>query len=335
MEKIVLGFPVTDDQTHQISVAARGAEIILSTQEELPEKIMDADVFCGHAKVPIDWESVVNQGRLEWIQSTAAGLDHCLHPAIVNSSVVVSGASGLFANQVAEQTMALLMGLVRNMRTFYQAQENHIYTRRYTDDLTGKTVGIVGLGGNGQRIAQVLRPFVSRIVGTDRFPDQPMSDVDQVYPDSRLVEVLNQSDVVVITLPLTRDTHHLFGKYEFDAMRPGAYLINVGRGSVVDTDALIREIRADKFSGVGLDVVNPEPLPYESPLWDMENVVITPHVGAQSGQRLRDTTDFFCENIRRRRARQVLLNLVDKKLGFPTPEHRVPLDWRSKMPSKS
>lgn len=334
MEKIVLGYPVTDDQLHQISVAARDSEVVIATQEEIPEKIMSADAFFGHAKTPVDWNAVVNQGRLKWIQSTAAGLDHCLHPAIVDSPVAVSGASGLFANQVAEQTVAILLGLVRSMKTFHDSQRNRIYTRKYTDDLTGKSVGIIGLGGNGQRIAQVLRPFVSKITGTDVFFDQAFEGVDKVFPDTALVQVLNQSDVVIVTLPLTPKTNGLFGKYEFDAMRPGAYLVNVGRGAVIETKALIREIESGKFSGVGLDVVDPEPLPVDSLLWDMENVIITPHVGAQSGRRLTDTTDFICENLKRYRAGQTLLNLVDKHLGFPRPENRVPLNWRPKIKTK-
>lgn len=331
MNKIVLGFPVSDELVAQIRGVAGDSEVIVSAQSDLPENLMQANVFCGHAKVPVDWEAVVAEGKLSWIQSTAAGLDHCLHPAVVESDIDVSGASALFANQVAEQTMALLMCLVRRIPTFFRAQQNRIYERKFTDDLTGKNVGIVGLGGNGQRIAQVLRPFVPRIIGTDCFLDQKIDCVDEVFAESELLQVLNQSDVVIITLPLTPSTRGLIGADELNAMRPDAYLVNVGRGSVVDTKALISKI--EKFSGVGLDVVDPEPLPKESPLWEMENVMITPHVGAQSSRRLSVTTDFFCENIRRRRAGEALLNLVDKGLGFPSIENRVPLGWQSKMQS--
>jgi D-3-phosphoglycerate dehydrogenase len=331
--KIVLGFPATDDHVHQISQAARDADVELVGQEDLPAKILEADVFCGHAKVPIDWEEVVAKGKLKWIQSTAAGLDHCLHPAVVGSSIEVSGSSGLFADQVAEQTVALLMCLVRSMKTFLKSQEQRIYSRKATDDLTGKVIGILGLGGNGQRIAQVLRPFAKKIVGTDCFPNAPVDGLDQVYPESGLLQVLSQSDVVIVTLPLTDGTRQLIGEFELDAMRLGSYLINVGRGAVIDTSALVSKLEAGHFSGVGLDVVDPEPLPQESPLWDMENVVISPHVGAQSARRLGDTTDFFCENIRRRQANQSLLNWVDKQMGFPRPDHRVDLNWRSQLPS--
>ena len=330
MGKIVLGFPATDELVHQIKTAAREYEVVLAEQEKLPQLLPEADLFCGHVKVPVDWPAIVAAGNLKWIQSSAAGLDHCMHPAVVESEITVSGASALFANQVAETATALLFGLIRNMKTFHDAQKQRIYSRKYTDDLTGKSLGIIGLGGNGQRIAQVMRPWVTQIVGTDVFDDQTIEGVDKIYPPSALVQVLNQSDVVIITLPLTEETNSVFGRYEFDAMRPGSYLINVGRGSVVDTDELIRAIEQGKFSGVGIDVVDPEPLPYESPLWEMENVVITPHIGAQSKRRLTDTTDVFCENLARFRAGEKLLNLVDKKLGFPRPENRVPLDWRTK-----
>ena len=331
MEKIVLGFPAPNNLIQQIQTEAREYEVILAEQEELPKLLPEATLFCGHAKIPVDWPEIISAGNLKWIQSSAAGLDHCMHPAVVDSETLVSGASGLFANQVAETAAGLLFGLVRSMKTFYDAQQKQIYSRKYTDDLTGKSLGIIGLGGNGQRIAQVMRPWVTQIVGTDFFPDQKIDCVDKIYPPSALVQVLNQSDVVIVTLPLTEQTQSVFGEYEFDAFRPGSYLINVGRGSVIDTQELIRAIEKGKFSGVGLDVVDPEPLPKGSPLWEMENVIITPHVGAQSARRLTDTTDFFCENIRRYRAGQPLLNLVDKKLGFPTPESRVTLDWRNKF----
>lgn len=331
MEKLVLGFPASKENIQKIETVAREYEVILAKQEELPQLLPEATLFCGHAKVPVDWPAIISAGNLKWIQSSAAGLDHCMHPAVVESDTLVSGASGLFANQVAETAMAILFGLVRSMKTFHDAQQKRIYSRKSTDDLSGKSLGIIGMGGNGQRIAQVMRPWVSQIVGTDFFPDQTIEGVDKIYPPSALVQVLNQSDVVIVTLPLTEDTQSVFGKYEFDAFRPGSYLINVGRGSVIDTQEMVRAIENGKFSGVGLDVVDPEPLPDDSPLWEMENVIITPHVGAQSARRLTDTTDFFCENIRRYRAGQTLLNLVDKKLGFPTPENRVPLDWRSEI----
>ena len=330
MYTIVTCFPLAASHLAQIRlVAGSDIQVIDSSQEKIGENIFSADIFCGHAKEPIDWPAVVAQGRLKWIQSTAAGLDHCLVPAVVESSILVSGCSGLFANQVAEQTLALLTGLVRRLPVFFRAQLRRDYTRRPTDDLWGKSVGIAGLGGNGQRIAKVLRPLVDNIIATDLFHEHcqflvETGVVDQIFPTEGLEDMLARIDVLIVTLPLTEENENRIGDLQFRLMKPGAYLINVGRGSVVNTDSLIAHLLNGQLAGAGIDVVDPEPLPADSRLWELDNVIITPHVGAQSPLRIPVTTDLFCQNLLRFRAGTPLLNLVDKQLGFPRPEFRIP-----------
>ncbi len=326
---IVTCFPLSDLLADQIRQSA-GSDfnVILSSQDKIAEDILQADVFCGHAKVPLDWSRVVNQKRLKWIQSSAAGLDHCLLPEVIDSEIVVTGCSGLFANQVAEQTLALLLGLVRRLPVFFRAQQRKDFTRRPTDELFGKTIGIVGLGGNGQRIAKVLRSMVGRIVATDLFhvhchPLIAQGVVDNVLPAAQLEHLLPQADILIVTLPLTQSNENRLSEDQFNLMRAGTYLINVGRGSVVNTECLVKNLQIGRLAGAGIDVVEPEPLPPESPLWEMDNVIITPHVGAQSAFRVPSTVDLFCKNLDRYRAGKSLLNLVDKNLGFPRPEHRI------------
>jgi len=197
--------------------------------------------------------------------------------------------------------MALLISLVRSMPVFFRAQQNKEYVRRPTDDMHNKKVGILGFGGNGYRIASTLRPMVGKIIATDLFPESVQHAVD--------------SGVVDEVLPA-------------DAMKEGAYFINVGRGSVVDQDALIRHLQNGRIAGAGIDVADPEPIEQDCPLWEMENVVITPHVGAQSAWRVPLTVDFFCENLQNYTAGRSLMNLVDKPLGFPRPKDRVKLGGR-------
>ncbi len=330
---IVTCFPLANADAQRIrNIAGDDFEVIVASQEEIAREIFKADVFCGHAKLPVDWEKVVAANKLRWIQSSAAGLDHCLTPPVIESSIVVSGCSGLFAPQVGEQMMALLMGLMRRIPVFLRAQQDRQYVRRPTDDLFGKTVGIVGLGGNGHRIARVLRPLVGRIVATDCFPEAcrellENGTIQEVHPDDHLEELLPLLDVVVVTLPLSEANEQRIGDQQFELFKPGAYLINVGRGSVVQTDSLVRNLSNGRLGGAGLDVVDPEPLPPDSPLWEMDNVIITPHVGAQSSRRIPVTIDIFCENLVRFRAGNTLLNQVDKRLGFPRPEHRIRFDW--------
>ena len=150
-KNIVLCFPLQEPHVNQIREASKDDfNVIVSSQETIGRYIFDADIFCGHAKTPVDWAKVVEQDRLQWIQSSAAGLDHCLVPEVIASPIVVSGCSALFSNQVAETTMALLMGLIRRLPVFFHAQQARQYVRQPTDDLFGKSVAILGFGGNGQ-----------------------------------------------------------------------------------------------------------------------------------------------------------------------------------------
>lgn len=320
--RIVLCFPAEPHHIAAITEAAPpGAEIVDAGQERVDEELPSADIFIGHAKVPVDWDRVLAAGKLRWIQSSAAGLDHCLVPGVIaDEKIVVCSASGLFAPQVAEQTLALLFGLLRRIPTFLRAAQRREFIRRPTDDLRGKTVGIVGLGGNGRAIATALRPLCQRIVATDYFPDFPCRQVDQIWGSDDIDRLLEEAHVVVLTLPLNSMTEGLFDAERLQKMRPGSYLVNVARGSIVIESALVESLRSGHLSGAGLDVTEVEPLAETSLLWDMENVIITPHVGAQSYRRVDDTVALICENLRRWRAGAALYNQVDKRLGFPHPD---------------
>ncbi len=320
--RIVLCFPTEPHHIQQIQAAAPDAEVIDAGQERIADELPKADIFCGHAKVPVPWEETVDAGRLKWIQSSAAGMDHCLTPPVMASDIPVTSASGLFARQVAEQTLALTLGLVRSMPVFFRAAEKREFIRRPTDDLYGKTVGIVGFGGNGRRIAQVLAPFEVRMVATDMFPQDKPDYVDQLWGEDALEELLVVSDIVILCVPLNLQTHHMISAPQFAKMRRGALMINVARGPVVKEADLVDALVTGQLGGAGLDVTEVEPLPESSPLWTREDVIITPHVGAQSANRVNDSTAFFCENLKRFQKGQPLLNLVDKELGFPRPEHR-------------
>ena len=316
---IVLCYPVEPHHLEWLQQTAPDAHIINAGQEGIAKEIMNADIFLGHAKVPVDWDSVVKQGRLQWIQSSAAGLDHCLVPSVIESSIPVSSASGLFANQVAEQTFALLFGVLRSIPTFFRQMQSKDFTRRPTFDLHGKTVGIIGLGGNGRRLAQVLAPFRVKILATDYYPENAPPEVNELLPHTKLHEVAARSDILILTLPLNESTHHCIDGSVLDAMKRGSFLINVARGQVVDEQALIARLQSGHITAAGVDVTEVEPLPLSSPLWNLPNVLITPHVGAQAACRVDDTTRMICANLKRYLANEPLFNLVDKRLGFPHP----------------
>jgi phosphoglycerate dehydrogenase-like enzyme len=316
--RIVLGYPVEPKHLKQIRANAPHAELVAADQAEIPEAILSADVFCGHSKErPVPWEQVVTHGRLQWIQSSAAGIDHCLTPAVIQSPIVVTSASGVFADQVAEQTLALLLGLLRGLPVFFRAALRREFVRRPTSDLHRATVGIIGLGGNGRRLAELLAMFHTRILATDYFPVDCPPHVQQLLPPEQLPEVLSQSDIVILCVPLTDQTRGMINTHTLRIMKPGSLLINVARGPVVVESALVEALQSGHLAGAGLDVTEQEPLPATSRLWELPNVIITPHVGAQSLTRYDDATNLFCDNLRHYQRGEPLRNLVDKQLGFP------------------
>lgn len=327
-KRIVLCFPVEPRHVAQIQRAAPHSEIMDAGQSGIAREILNADIFCGHAKVPVPWDDVVAQGRLQWIQSSAAGMDHCLVPSVIASSILVSSASGLFADQVAEQTLALLLGQLRSMPAFYRAQQMRSFERLPTDDLHGKTVGIVGFGGNGRRIAEVLAPLKVHLLATDCFPVAKPSFVEQLWAADQLLPLLHASDIVILAVPLNEETLGWFDAPILAAMKPGSYLVNVARGQVVVESALVAALRSGHLAGAALDVTEHEPLPESSELWELPQVIITPHVGAQAADRVDVTVDFFCQNLNRYATSQRLLNQVDKRRGFPLPQDHQGLQGR-------
>ncbi|OHB78388.1 MAG: phosphoglycerate dehydrogenase [Planctomycetes bacterium RBG_16_64_12] len=317
--RIVLCYPVEPRHCERIAEVARDAEIVDAGQERIAPAIFSADIYCGHAKVPVDWDGVVRAGRLRWIQSSAAGMDHCLVPSVIESEIIVTSASGVLADQVAEHTIALVTGWCRGLPVFFRAQEKKEFIRRPTRDLTHSTVGIVGLGGVGRRLAQLLRVFKTRILATDVFPVDKPEYVDALWPADRLNDLLAESDFVVLSLPLNETTRAMIDAEALARMKPGAMLVNVARGPLVVEADLVAALLSRRLAGAVLDVTDPEPLPPESKLWEMPNVIITPHVAGQSARRIDNMTDLFCENLDRWQTGRPLINyLADKRLGFPT-----------------
>lgn len=318
--RIVLCYPVEPRHVAQISHVAPRAQVIDAGQDRVARELFEADIFCGHAKVPVPWDDVVRAGRLKWIQSSAAGMDHCLVPSVVASAIVVTSASGVLADQVAEHTLALMTALSRSLPVFFRAQGKKEFVRRPTRDIHRSTVGIVGFGGNGRRLAEVLSVWKCRLLATDVYPIEKPAYVDELWPADRLPDLLAASDFVVLAAPLTEQTRGMIHAAALAHMKPDAFLINVARGPIVVERDLVAALEAGQLAGAAMDVTEEEPLPVTSRLWQQPNVVITPHVGGQSARRIDDMTDFFCENLRRWLCGAPLNNLlVDKRLGFPPP----------------
>ncbi|MDR1485054.1 MAG: D-2-hydroxyacid dehydrogenase [Planctomycetaceae bacterium] len=326
--------PVEEYLIERIRAAWSEVDIINVGQDQIASALLEADYFCGHAKVQVDWEKIVRQKRLQWIQSSAAGMDWCLVPPVIESTITITTASGVLADQVAEHTLGLIVGWMRSLPVFLKEQHDKTtpdyrkFIRRPTRDLTNSVVGIVGFGGVGRRLSQVLAAFKTRIIATDLFPVAKPEHVAELREADKLDDLLNQSDVVILCLPLNNVTKNLFDKNKFRQMKKNALFVNVARGQLVVTDDLIEALRLGLISGAVMDVTSPEPLPPDNPLWDLNNVIITPHVAGQFHRRFDNIVDIFTENIKRYKKGADLINYLTpegKQSGFPLRNAGYPL----------
>jgi D-3-phosphoglycerate dehydrogenase len=315
--RIVLCYPVETYHIAQIQAAWPGCEIINAGQERIAQELSRADIYCGHAKVPVPWDEVMATGRLRWIQSSAAGMDHCLVPSVVASDIPVTSASGVLAKQVADHTMALLAGMLRNLPEFFRAKNAREFIRLPTRDLFSATIGIVGMGGNGRVMAQVLKPFETTILATDWFPDHKPAEVDELLPADALDDILPRLDILILAAPLNKHTCGMIDERRLRMLPKEAVVINMARGPLIVEKDLAKVLKSGHLWGAGIDVTEVEPLATESPLWEIPNLIITPHVGGQRKSRIDDMTQLFVENSRRWHIGETLINRVDKELGFP------------------
>ena len=253
--------------------------------------------------------------RLRWIHTRPAGVDHLLFADLVRSEIPMTNSRGVFSSSLAEFAAFGLLFFLKNAHLLLRNQQLAKWAVYEPGALRGQTIGIVGLGDIGRACATVLRPFGARIVGLRR-SGRPDPLADEVVPSDRILDMVARVDHVVVATPLTEETHHLIGDRVLGAMRPGAILVNVGRGKVVDETALLAALDQGRVRAAALDVFEQEPLPPDHPFWRMENVLISPHTADHTKDWEANTMEPFLENVRRFRDGEVLLNPVDKRLGY-------------------
>ena len=257
---------------------------------------------------------------LRWVHATASGVDGFLYSAFRDSDVVLTGEKGLVGGHLADHGFGLLLAFTRRIAAAIRlgpaAWEVREDMRRQEIELEGLVMGMVGFGGTGRAMARRAVAFGMHCLAVDEMPGPGVDGDVEVWPSTRLHEMLGSADVVAICCPLTEATRALFDDAAFAAMKPGAILVNVTRGEVVDGEALVRALESGRLGGAALDVTPLEPLPADHPLWRFENVVMTPHTAGASQHRARRNLERFCENLRRYRSGEDLLGVVDKQAGF-------------------
>jgi len=261
---------------------------------------------------------IVRSPKLKWIQCMLAGVDHSLYTDVFQSSVLLTNTGGIHGTQTSELVFEMMLMFAKNAPMYMNLQKQKKWEPRVPMLLRNKTMGIVGLGSIGKEVARLAKAFGMRVVANRRSTKRVTRAryVDKLMPPGQLAELLSESDFVVLALPATPDTNQIIGEKELRAMKPGAYLINIARGSVVDEDALVRALDEHWIAGAGLDAFAKEPLPSESKLWELPNVIITPHIAGRTDNYNALATKLFCENLRRYLSGEKLLKLVDKKKGY-------------------
>jgi phosphoglycerate dehydrogenase-like enzyme len=261
--------------------------------------------------------------NLVWLQAQSAGVDRYMTlPGIRDADrIVLTNLRGVHGPAIADHVFAMLLALTRDLPVHLAGRERGAWQRDGSNvlepiALEGRTLLVVGLGGIGSEIARRGHGFGRRFTAPRRSDAPAPEFVERVVRSEQLLWLLPEADVVAIAVPLTPETHHLFDARAFAAMKRGAYLVNIARGQVVDTEALVAALRSGRVAGACLDVTDPEPLPGDHVLWSFPNVVITPHVAARAELTSERGWALFKENLRRFDAGEPLLNVVDKKAGY-------------------
>jgi phosphoglycerate dehydrogenase-like enzyme len=268
--------------------------------------------------------------NLRWVHSATAGVERVLTPSSRARDLTITNARGVFSRPIAEYVMLMILAVSRRLPSLLELQAERTWQPLESRELRDVTVGIVGLGSIGRAVGALATAFGCRVLATRRRPeagshaadgagDEPYLGslmLDRVLAPEQLPELLAESDFVVLAAPLTEDTHGLIGEEAIAQLKPGAWVINVARGELVDERALGRALREGRLGGAVLDTFREEPLPATSPLYDLPNVILTPHTSWSSTRVLDRSVDLFCENLRRYAEGRPLVNVVDPSAGY-------------------
>jgi len=328
--KLLHDAPLPPESLEKIRRLMPEITVISASSSTLAESLADANVLYTEL-ADFDPAAAPN---LKWVQINAAGTDGVSGRPVLKSPIPVCSAVGSYSVAVAECTFAMLLALTRKVTMACDTQRAHNWPTDYDPwlavDLHGLTLGILGYGSIGRQVARLGQAFGMQVLACKRRPDERRDDAylipgtgdpDGLIPSvwfgtDELGDMLLRSDVVVITLPAVPTTIGMIGPHELALMKPTAYLINVGRGAVLDERALVDVLRARRIAGAGLDVVVQEPMPPNNPLWDMPNALILPHIGAWTAPQAHRSAEVLIENLRRHLAGEPLVNVIDKTLLY-------------------
>ena len=292
---------------------------IAKTADELGGALADARVLFSWSGARAEVRNVLEKAPgLEWIHVRYAGLDGLLFPELIEHPVVLTNGTGTFSQSLGEFAIAGALYWAKDMPRMLRAKTEHRWEVFDVQELSTQTMGVVGHGDIGRAIARRAKAFGMRVLALRRDPAPRVGDedVDRVYATKDLHQMLPECDYVVVAAPMTPATKHMMSTAEFAQMKPEAIIMNVGRGPVIDEAAMVEALRSKQIRGAALDVFEVEPLPKDSPLWDMENVFISAHTADHTKDWLADAAAFFVDQFRRWKKGEPLKNVVDKRAGY-------------------
>jgi len=310
---------LNEKNLERIKQAAPDAElIIIKNKQEWESRINEfaqkAEVIFGRL-APARYRELPN---LRWVQQDFAGTDWLLNfPDIIEKDFILTNASGVHAIPIAEHILGLMLALARDIHLSIRKQGDHQWTRSgRVVELDSSTLGVIGLGKIGEKTAEKAKGLNMRVLALRRNPERSSPYVDRMYGTEGLMDLLSQSDWVVIAAPMTPETKGMIGEKELKSMKKSSRIINIARGSIIQEKALIKALQEGWIAGAGLDVFETEPLPQDSPLWDMENVIITGHYAGSTPYYFDRVMAIFLENLRHYQCGEPLINQVDKQRGY-------------------
>ena len=300
----------------QIRAASQGAEVVVSNTSEAIEEMPGTEIVLGF----VTREMFDRADSLKWVQSISSGIDMFLYAEFVNSDVVLTSEKGSVGEHLADHAFGLLLMLTRQLKSALlfgpESWQHRGEMRRQEVELSGSTIGILGFGGTGRALARRAVGFGMNVRALDRDPVEPSPEVDEIWKPDQFEELLAVSDVLAIACPLTDETRGILNADAFHLMKPTAFLVNVTRGEVMVEQDLISALKNGEIRGAALDVTPREPLPSDSELWRLENVVMTPHTAGASQFRAQRNIDRFLRNLQHYLAHEPLEGLIDKNLGY-------------------
>lgn len=309
----------------RIAAAAPGSRLVSVSLEGLADgDLSDVEVLLrGPLPAAIFDRLLARCPRLIWVHSATAGVERVLTPAALARGLAITNARGVFSDPIAEYVLLMILAVSRRLPQLLELQRERTWQPLESRELRDVTVGIVGLGSIGRRVAELATAFGSRVVAVRRdvpgdmeLADAPGGGLAEVLPPDRLPQLMAQSDFIVLALPLTPDTDSMFDAALLAHAKPGAWLINVARGRLVDERALARALRQGPLGGAVLDTFREEPLPPDSPFYDLPNAIVTPHTSWSSSGVLDRSIELFCQNLERFARGETLHNLVDPDAGY-------------------